>query len=298
MNNKYKSYFLVVLSIGLMLLLSGCEMAVLDPKGFVASEEKRLIIIATLLMLIVVIPVIVLTVVFAWKYRATNTKAIYTPNWEHNTLLEVIWWAIPCVIIVILATITWITSHKLDPYKPLDVKAKPITIEVVALDWKWLFIYPEQNIATVNFIQFPDHVPINFKITADAPMNSFWIPHLGGQIYAMAGMQTKLHLIADERGEYAGLSSNYSGAGFSWMKFTAKVGSEDEFNQWVDSVKHSPNRLTNEEYDQLAKPSENNSVKEYSFVEPGLYNGIIMKFMVPATADHNGHIMMDNEKHP
>ena len=281
MNNKYKSYFFVVLSIGLMLLLSGCEMAVLDPKGFVASEEKRLIIVATLLMLIVVIPVIILTVVFAWKYRATNTKAIYEPNWSHNTLIEVIWWVIPCIIVVILAVITWITSHQLDPYKPLSVKTKPITIEAVALDWKWLFIYPEHNIATVNYIQFPDHVPINFKITADAPMNSFWIPHLGGQIYAMAGMQTKLHLIADEQGEYAGLSSNYSGAGFSGMKFIAKVTTAEDFSRWVSTVKRSPDILTQDVYNQLAKPSENNEVKYYSFVERGLYDAIIMKFMVP-----------------
>ena len=281
MSNKFKSCFFILLAIGLVLQLSGCDMAVLDPKGYIASEEKRLIIIAVLLMLIVVVPVIVLTVLFAWRYRATNTKAKYTPNWEHNVMLEVVWWAIPCIIVIILATITWITSHQLDPYKPLNVKTKPITIEVVALDWKWLFIYPEQNIATVNFIQIPDHVPINFKITADAPMNSFWIPHLGGQIYAMAGMQTKLHLIADEKGEYPGLSSNFSGGGFSGMKFIAKVSSEEDFNRWIDSVRKSPDSLTQIEYNKVAKPSENDSIKYYSSVEHDLYNGIIMKFMIP-----------------
>jgi cytochrome o ubiquinol oxidase subunit 2 len=256
-------------------------MVVFQPKGIIAAEEKNLIIIATLLMLIVVIPVIILTLSFAWKYRASNPKAKYTPDWDHNPLLEVIWWSIPCVIILILAVITWRTSHDLDPYKPLEVVAKPLTIEVVALDWKWLFIYPEQNIATINYVQIPVQRPIVFKITADAPMNALWIPQLGGQIYAMAGMQAKLHLIANEPGEYRGVSANFSGPGFSDMKFITHANSEESFKRWVKLVQKSPNRLTAEEYVQLAQPSENDPIKYYSYVENNLYQAIMKKFMQP-----------------
>ena len=281
MKNKYKSYLMTWLSLGMLLFLTSCNMIVLDPKGTIGLQEKHLIVTATILMLIVVIPVIILTFVFAWKYRASNTQAKYDPEWAHNTRLEAVVWAIPCAIILVLGIITWKTTHELDPYKPLESNVKPITIQVVALDWKWLFIYPDQNIATVNFIQFPTGVPINFKITADAPMNSFMIPQLGGQIYAMAGMQTKLHLIADEPGDYYGMSASYSGAGFSWMRFTARASSEAEFNQWVNEVKQSPNKLTVAEYQQLVKPSEKNPVTYYSSVREKLYDSIIMKFMMP-----------------
>ena len=290
MSSKFKLFGLLGL---IILLLNGCKAVILNPHGMVASNEKRLIIIATSLMLVVVIPVFIMTIGFAWKYRESNTKAKYTPNWSHSTLLEIIWWAIPCVIIAILATITWDTTHELDPYKPLNVAAKPITIEVVALDWKWLFIYPEQNIATVNFIQFPAHVPINFKITSDAPMNSFMIPALGGQIYAMAGMQTQLHLIADAEGTYNGMSVSFSGAGFSDMKFLAKASSLDEFNQWVATVKQSPQQLNQETYDVLAKPSEKNQVEYYSSVTNKLYDNLIMKFMMPMPAGQSADHMQN-----
>ena len=176
-------------------------------------------------------------------------------------------------------------AHINEYFNRVTTISKPITIEVVALDWKWLFIYPEQNIATVNFIQFPTGVPINFKITADAPMNSFMIPQLGGQIYAMAGMQTKLHLMADEAGDYYGMSASYSGAGFSWMRFTARASTQEAFNQWVSEVKQSPNKLTVDEYQKLIKPSEKNPVTYYSSVREKLYDSIIMKFMMPGMED-------------
>ncbi len=202
---------------GLMLpflLLAGCNSAILNPKGQIGHDEKQLLITSVVLMLIVVIPVIVMTIAFAWKYRASNTKARYEPDWSHSTAIEVVVWSIPCVIILVLAVLTWRSSHALDPYRPLDSDVKPITIEAVSLDWKWMFIYPDQNIATVNEIAFPVHTPLNFKITSDTVMNSFFIPHLGTMIYAMAGMETKLHLVANEPGEYFGLSTNYSGHGF------------------------------------------------------------------------------------
>lgn len=267
------------------LLMSGCKMIILDPKGMIGHQEKNLMIIAVVLMLIVVIPVFILTFVFAWKYRASNEKARYTPDWDHNTMLEVVWWGIPIAIIAILATITWTSTHRLDPYRPLNVEGKPLTIQAVALDWKWLFIYPEQGIASVNFVQLPLNVPVAFKVSADAPMNAFWIPQLGGQIYAMTGMQSTIHLIANHPGDYAGLSANFSGPGFSDMKFIARAGTDAEFNEWVSQVKHSPLKLTIPAYNQLMRQSINNPVAFYSYVEPGLFKKIIMKFMMPT---HDG----------
>lgn len=268
----------------LAVYISTHNMGVFNPKGLIALAEMNLIVKTTLLMLIVVIPVFALLAVFSWRYRASNTKAKYTPDWHSNIILETIWWAIPIIIIAIIAQMTWVSSHELDPYKPIVSNVPPITIQVVALEWKWLFIYPEQNIATVNFLQFPKNTPINFEITADAPMNSFWIPQLAGQIYAMAGMSTRLHIMASEAGEYVGLSSNYSGAGFSGMKFRALVSTQEEFNQWVKTVKQSPNTLSLDEYNILASKSRNNAVAYYSSVAEKLYTTIIMKFTTPAKA--------------
>jgi len=257
------------------------NMGVFNPKGVIALAEMNLIVKTTLLMLIVVIPVFIMLGVFSWRYRAGNTKAKYTPDWHSNIVLEIIWWTIPIIIIVFIARMTWVSSHELDPFRPIVSNVPPITIQVVALDWKWLFIYPEQNIATVNFVQFPEDTPINFRITGDAPMNSFWIPQLAGQIYAMAGMDTALHVMADESGEYMGVSSNYSGYGFSGMKFTAKATSREEFDLWAETVRQSPDALSSEEYEKLAKKSRNNDVAYYSSAEDGLYGKIIMKYMMP-----------------
>jgi cytochrome o ubiquinol oxidase subunit 2 len=269
------------------LVLSGCKMAVLDPKGIIAYDEKNLLITAVLLMLIVVIPVIFLTVVISIYYRAGNTKSKYRPHWGHSTILEIIWWTLPCIIIAILAVITWTSSHQLDPYRPLDAKEKPLVIQVIALNWKWLFIYPEQNIATINMIQFPVNKPITFLITSDAPMNSFQIPRLGGQIYAMAGMQTKLHLMASEMGDYRGFSANYTGDGFYGMKFIARVSSQADFQKWVNTVKSVPHPLTSEEYNKLMKDSTNVPPEYYSEAKTNLYHDVMMKFMMPMGDTHS-----------
>ncbi|WP_112843161.1 cytochrome o ubiquinol oxidase subunit II [Proteus mirabilis] len=266
-------------------LLSGCDMALMNPKGAIGAEQKTLILIALGLMLIVVIPVILMVIVFTYRYRESNTKATYRPNWAHSNKIELVVWTVPIIIIVILATITWKTTHELDPYKPLVSDEKPVTIEVVSMDWKWLFIYPEQGIATVNELAFPTNVPVNFKITSDSVMNSFFIPRLGGQIYAMAGMQTKLHLIANEPGEYQGMSASYSGHGFSDMKFTA-IATPDRagFDAWVAKVKQSSDTLnTTAAFDELAKPSQKNPVTYYSSVKPMLFQETISKF------GHTGH---------
>ncbi len=254
---------------------------VLHPKGAIALKERNLLVTIVIVMLIVVIPVFIFTFYFSWKYRASNEKARHEPDWEHNSIAEYCWWGVPFVIIVIFAIITWKTSHELNPFKPLESTKKPVEIQVVALNWKWLFIYPEQGIATINYVQFPENTPVNFEITADAPMNSFWIPALGGQIYAMPAMRTKLHLIADKVGTFRGVSSNFSGKGFAGMKFNAVATSEDDFIAWVQSVKNSPNRLTIDEYHHLVEPSENNPVTSYVLVEPNLFDQILKKYGPP-----------------
>ncbi|OBW92461.1 ubiquinol oxidase subunit II [Gallibacterium genomosp. 3] len=276
-------------------LLSGCENAVLlNPKGQIGMAERDLILVATGLMLLVVIPVIVMAIAFARKYREGNIGAKYTPNWAHSNKIEMVVWGIPIIIIIILGTITWKTTHSLDPYRPLEHENKPITIQVVSLDWKWLFIYPEQGIATVNEIAFPQNTPVEFKITSDTVMNSFFIPQLGSQVYAMAGMQTKLHLIANEPGTYKGISASYSGSGFSGMKFNA-IATPDEasFEDWVAKVKQSSASLGSmEAYNQVATPSKYDKPKYFSSVVPNLFYEIMAKFGSPhmhKPQEHNMH---------
>ncbi|MBP9763800.1 MAG: ubiquinol oxidase subunit II [Gammaproteobacteria bacterium] len=281
MPQRFKSLLIALLLTATLPLLSGCNMVLFEPKGAIAAEQIRLIIIATILMLLIVVPVIVMTIVIAWRYRASNTKATYEPNWAHSVKLEVIWWGVPCIIVAILATLTWFTTHSLDPYKPLDSKVKPVTIQVIALDWKWVFVYPEQGIATINYIEIPENTPISFEITAQGPMNSFWIPQLGGQIYAMAGMRTRLHLIADTQGVYDGLSANYSGEGFAEMTFKVKVETPSDFAKWVETVKASPDALTTNVFNALIAPSSNIPVQYFSSVQPNLFNDEMMKFMMP-----------------
>ncbi|MBN6150915.1 ubiquinol oxidase subunit II [Xanthomonas sp. AmX2] len=277
-------------------LLAGCNSAILNPKGQIGQDEKTLLITSVVLMLLVVIPVIVMTLAFAWRYRASNTKARYEPNWSHSTAIEVVVWSIPCLIILVLAVLTWRSSHALDPYKPLDSDVKPITIEAVSLDWKWMFIYPEQGIATVNEIVFPVDTPLNFKITSDSVMNSFFIPHLGTQIYAMAGMETKVHLIANEAGDYFGLSANYSGHGFSKMRFDARATDQAGFDAWVAKVKASPKSLNATEYQVLAanrNDKEHYPVTYYSSVQDGMFKSLIDKYMMgkghPHKQGHDDH---------
>lgn len=266
----------------LAFMLAGCEGGVLDPKGQIGIDEKNLIIVATLLMLIVVIPVIFMTLYFAWKYRDGRDEEIYAPKWAHSTAIEIVVWVVPIIIVIILGVITWNSTHDLDPYKPLEHDAKPVTVEVVSLDWKWLFIYPEYGIASVNELAFPANVPVNFKITSDTAMNSFFIPQLGSQIYSMAGMATKLHLIANEPGTFEGISANYSGAGFAGMKFNAiATATAGDFDAWIAKVKQQGNTLDVEQYKQLAEKSENNPVQYYGSVQKGMFNYIVMQYMHP-----------------
>ncbi|MCE5294595.1 MAG: ubiquinol oxidase subunit II [Chlamydiales bacterium] len=285
MNKKYKIAFVVMMYLAVLfatyLFLDTNSIAVLDPKGLIAVKEKRLLVIATYLMLIVVIPVFVLTFVVAWKYRADNKKAEYRPDWDYNFFVEALWWGVPCIIIAVLSVITWTSTHELDPFRPLDSKVKPLRVQVIALQWKWLFIYPEHNIASLNYLQIPTDTPINFELTGNSPMNSFWIPQLGGMIYAMPGMTTKLHLMANEEGEYNGVSSNLSGTGFAGMKFITKATSEKAFQAWVDTVKKSPIPLNNDTFTALIHPSANDPVVLYTLQEPNLFDQTVMKYMMP-----------------
>lgn len=285
MRNKGMIQWRNVLLLGLTLLLSGCDMVMLDPKGMVAAAQKSLLLDSVGLMLLVVIPVILLSVFVVWAFRSGNVNAKYAPEWAHSTLLETIWWTIPCIIVGILAVMTWFTSHSLDPHRPLKDTGKPITVQVIALNWQWLFIYPEQKIASVNFLQMPVDVPVRFLITADAPMNSFQIPQLGGQIYAMPGMGTELNLIANALGDYRGMSANFSGDGFAGMNFIARASSQEDFDKWVASVKKTSKPLTIQAYKTLAKPTEEGPVQSYSAVADGLFDKVMMKYMQPGMED-------------
>ncbi|KMV73822.1 cytochrome o ubiquinol oxidase subunit II [Rosenbergiella epipactidis] len=278
---KYKNSLGILSLISATLLMSGCDSALLNPKGQIALEQRSLILTAFGLMLIVVIPAVFMAIAFAWKYRASNTNAKYSPNWSHSNKVEAVVWTVPILIIVFLSVLTWKSTHSLEPSKPLVSDVKPVEIDVVALDWKWLFIYPEQGIATVNEIAFPANTPVHFNITSNSVMNSFFIPTLGSQIYAMAGMRTQLNLIANEAGIFDGISSNYSGRGFSGMKFKAIATNTDaEFQQWVDKVKTAPNTLTTmDQFEKLAAPSENNPVEYFSNANPELFTQVVDKFM-------------------
>ncbi|EHJ93314.1 Ubiquinol oxidase subunit 2 [Vreelandella boliviensis LC1] len=265
--------------LALCLFLAGCSSALLDPKGQVGAEQRTLILTAFGLMLIVVIPVIAMTLLFGWRYRRSNSVAKYLPDWAHSNVIEAVVWIVPCAIIAVLALLTWKTSHSLDPHKPLESDVAPIEIQAVALDWKWLFIYPEQGIASVNEVAFPVDTPVRFRVSSGSVMNAFFIPHLGSQIYAMAGMDNDVHLIADETGSYPGRSTNYSGAGFSGMTFEAKVTTPADFDAWVETVRDASQTLTYPEaYEALAEPSESNPVEYFSAISPSLYESILKSF--------------------
>lgn len=285
MKNRFKVALLILIflaAIGVFgLYISTHEIAMLTPKGFIAEEQRRLIIDSFLIMLIVVIPVFILTFAFAWFFREDNEKATHSPDKSHSVIAEIVWWGVPLAIIIVLATWTYRTSFELNPFKPIEAHKKPLTIQVVALQWKWLFIYPEHDIATINYIQFPEKTPINFVLTGDSPMNSFWIPQLGGMIYAMPKMRTQLHLIANETGLFQGLSSHFSGTGFAGMTFQARASTEDEFHTWIDEVRRSNHSLDIHEYNRLVVPSSYDRVHYYRLMEQNLFDTIIQKYKAP-----------------
>lgn len=298
MGRKLKLGIGVLLAaVGLALLtvfVATHDIAVLNPEGAVGVQQRDLIVIATALGLLVIIPVFVMTFGIAWKYRASNTKAPYQPEWDHSKVFETIWWGVPIAIILVLGVITWQSSHALDPYRPLTSDVKPVRVQVIALQWKWLFIYPEERIASVNYLQIPERTPVNFEITADAPMNAFWIPKLGSQVYAMSGMTTKLHLIANQQGEYRGSSANISGEGFADMTFVTRATSQADFDSWVHSIHGKGETLDAPTYDSLAKPNVLAAPRSYALGDEDLYDRVIMKYMMPADAIGTDQVKHDN----
>jgi cytochrome o ubiquinol oxidase subunit II len=264
-------------------LLGGCsQYPLLDPKGPIGVTERFVIIAAILLMLIVVIPVELMILWFPRKYRASNTKATYMPNWSRSTRIELVIWLVPAAIVLTLSVLIWVTTHRLDPYKPIETGVQPITIEAVSLDWKWLFIYPDQKIATINELVFPVNVPLSFRLTSGTVMTSFFIPHLGSQIYAMAGMQTRLHLMAHEKGTYLGQNQQFSGRGYASMNFKAIATSREEFDQWVRKIGRSAEKLDTARFEKIAAPSVAVPVAHYVLAQPDLFKRILNQFKTTA----------------
>ncbi len=270
--------------------LGGCHSVVLDPAGDVARRQAELVMIATGLMLLIVIPVMVLIVLFAWRYRATNEEAHYDPDWHHSTQLELVIWSAPLLIIIALGAVTWVGTHLLDPYRMIghidathDVpaNAKTLEVDVVALDWKWLFIYPEQKIATVNQLVLPTNRPVRFRITSSSVMNSFYAPALAGQIYAMPGMQTTLHAVLNREGDYTGISANFSGAGFSHMHFAMKGVAPAAFDAWAVGAHAGQGNLDRATYLALAKPSEKEPERTFANVSPELFDLVVNMCVEP-----------------
>jgi cytochrome o ubiquinol oxidase subunit 2 len=281
-----------LLALAAVPLLGGCGLVVMDPAGDVARQQADLILWATGLMLLIIVPVMALVVLFAWRYRASNEEADYRPDWDHSTGLELVIWSAPLLIIIALGALTWVATHTLDPFRPLARTApgravaadvKPLEIQVVALDWKWLFIYPEQGIATVNQLALPVNRPVHFRMTSSAVMNTFWVPTMAGMIYTMPGMETQLHAVLNRAGRFEGVSANYSGAGFSDMKFWTYAYNGDGFDRWVEQVRRRPARLDTATYLQLEKPSERVPAAGFGAVERGLFARITGMCVKPDT---------------
>lgn len=265
-------------------LLRGVDIPVLMPRGQVADGQQRLFIFTVVLSLVVIIPVFVMLTVFALRYReGAHPKADYKPEWDGSAKLEALWWGIPIAIIGVLSVVTWQTSHSLDPYKPIASDKKPLEVQVVALQWKWLFLYPEYEVATVNELPLPVDRPVHFSLAADAPMSAFWIPALGSQIYSMNGMDSQLNLIANKTGEYKGYNTNINGEGYAKMTFTAKVMPAVDFTSWTltapEKAMKAGDMIDESTYKMLAKPSVISEPQTYHLMDKNLYTTIVMKHM-------------------
>jgi cytochrome o ubiquinol oxidase subunit 2 len=290
-SHRWPAWILILPFIDFLLflryLLRGKNIALFNSKGFVANEQRSLIVFTMTLLFAVAIPTLFLLFFIAWKYRESNPKAVRTSKASRikSSVLGV--WLVPITIMLILVPIMWPATHELAPQKAITAATKPMTIQVISLRWKWVFIYPEQKIATVNFAQLPVNTPITFEMTADeAPMSSFWIPNLGGQLYTMTSHVNRLNLMADTLGDYPGSTPEINGNGFSGMKFTARVSSTENFNNWVETVKQSPNVLDQATYQKLLEPSEYEPSKLYAAYEPNLYDKVILKYEGPGGHSH------------
>jgi len=268
-------------------LLRGKNVALFNPKGVIAQQQHTLMMFTLGILLAVAIPTLFVLFYFAWKYRESNTKTKHAPESKHGRSLVLRMWLLPVTIMVVLASVMWPATHKLVPQRAIASGTEPLTIQVISLRWKWLFLYPEQQIASVNFVQIPLNRPVTFEMTADeTPMSSFWIPNLGGQLYTMTSHVNRLNLMATKAGDYPGSSAEINGMGFAGMKFTARAGSAQNFDNWVQSVKQSPDSLDTTAYNKLLQPSENNPAAFYSSYEPNLYADVILKYTGPGGHTH------------
>ncbi|SHM74544.1 cytochrome bo3 quinol oxidase subunit 2 [Duganella sacchari] len=285
-----------------LLWLAGCDTVVLNPSGDIAAQQAHLVVVSTLLMLLIIVPVMFLICLFAWRYRKSNTAAEYKPDWDHSTKLELLIWGAPLLIIIVLGLITWIYTHLLDPYRPLSrldenrpiaAGVKPLEVQVVAMDWKWMFIYPEQGIATVNELVTPIDVPVRFHMTASTVMNAFYIPALAGMVYTMPGMETQLNAVMNKVGVYDGFSANYSGAGFSDMRFKYHGVSQADFDAWVAKTKAGTSALTRAEFVALDKPTIKHPIMHFGTVDQGIYDLILNRCVAEGSTCINTQMHQD-----
>ncbi len=261
--------------IPLLLSLAACGDGVLDPKGPVGAAERTILLNSLAIMLAVVIPTVIATLVVAWWFRASNRRARYRPDFTFSGQIELVVWAIPAMVVMLLGGIAWIGSHELDPPKPIGSRIRPVLVEVVSLDWKWLFIYPELGIASVNRLVVPAGTPIRFRLTSASVMNSFFVPQLGSQIYTMAGMTTRLNLLADRPGRFAGISAQFSGEGFSDMRFTVDAVPPARFVGWAAAARGHGPMLDAAGYAALAQRSKATPAMRYGGVVPGLFDAVV-----------------------
>lgn len=270
---------MAVLTVTLFLLLQGTDVRVFNPKGLIASEQLNLMIFSSAVMLVIAIPTMALLYFFAWKYRETHSTASYSAESLYGKRFSLAIWVLPTVFVLILASVMVPATHRLEPKKTIASDVPPVRVQVIAMRWKWLFVYPEYNIATVNFVQVPVDTPVRFELTADeAPMNSFWIPHLSGQLYAMTGHTNPLNVIAHETGDFPGSAAEINGRGFSGMKFTTRITSNKDFEEWVERVQQTGKTLDATHYAELVKPSENSPVVYYQSPDTDLYDRILTKY--------------------
>jgi cytochrome o ubiquinol oxidase subunit 2 len=265
-------------------------MNILDPQGPIGAADKTILIDSLAIMLAIVLPTIVAIFSFAYWFRASNTKAFYWPDWEYSGRIELVVWSIPALTVILLGGVAWIGAHQLDPAKPIEGPGKPLTIQAVSLDWKWLFIYPDQTIATVNTLTVPAGVPLQFQLTSASVMNVFFIPQFGSMIYTMNGMATRLNLRADRPGTFGGLSAHFSGDGFSDMHFDVHVVPAEQFSKWARDASTAAKALDERGYQELAKPSMNNVPAIYRLTDPDLFNAIVTQKLPPAPGAQAGVI--------
>ncbi|PZX14454.1 cytochrome o ubiquinol oxidase subunit 2 [Palleronia aestuarii] len=273
-----------------VLPLAGCDLVLLSPSGDVAQQQSNILIFATLLMLLVIVPVMALTVLFAFRYRASNREARYEPDWDHSTQIELVVWAVPLLIIIVLGAVTYVGTHHLDPYRPLgrvdsdtpiSDDVEPLEVQAVSLDWKWLFILPQYDVAVVNELALPVDRPVTFSLTSEKVMNTFSVPTMAGMIYTMAGMETTLHGVLNAEGTFEGRSAHYSGAGFSQMRFDV-IGTDDAgFEEWIAGLRDGGERLDRDTYLELAEPSVANPVSGYGGVEENLFDLVVNMCVEP-----------------